>query len=397
MSTRYGVPYMGSKNDIAVQIIEHLPQARNFYDLFAGGCAVTHAAMVSGKFRNFICNDLQGMGVQLFINSIEGRYANENRWISREDFFRLKSTDPYVALCWSFGNNMRDYMYSVVVEEWKYALHNTYFFGDMQLLWAMGINPTGDTRKWLKTHENECKDKYIRWYFESKSMPVPTDEDRQNTEQLLNATKAQALEFLQRAFRVSGLRPKDINEYTGTQMFGHWFTPCQWQFPTPDMYAKLCEIIPTLPSANSYEYVYLTQRLQRLQSLQRLQRLQRLQSLQSLQRLQSLQGLQGLQKSYDQVEIQPNSVIYCDPPYQGTAQYITGSFGHANFWTWCRQQRELVVVSEYNAPDDFVQVAKFTHKSKLQGGMKNVGTNTEQLFVRRDQLHLLHNGKLFAL
>ena len=31
MSTRYGVPYMGSKNDIAAQIIEHLPQARNFY------------------------------------------------------------------------------------------------------------------------------------------------------------------------------------------------------------------------------------------------------------------------------------------------------------------------------------------------------------------------------
>ena len=370
MSTRYGVPYMGSKNDIAVQIIEHLPQARNFYDLFAGGCAVTHAAMVSGKFRNFICNDLQGMGVQLFINSIEGRYANENRWISREYFARLKDTDPYVALCWSFGNNMQNYMYSVEVEEWKHALHNAYFFGDMQLLWAMGINPTGDTRKWLKMHGNECKSKYIQWYFESESMPVPTDEDRQKTEALLNATKAQALEFLQRAFRASGLRPKDINEYTGTHMFSHWFTPSQWQFPTPDMYAKLCEIIPTLPSASSYEYVYLTQRLQSLQSLQ---------------------------KSYDQVEIQPNSVIYCDPPYQDTAQYITGSFDHANFWAWCRQQRELVVVSEYNAPDDFVQVAKFTHKSKLQGGMKNIGTNTEQLFVRRDQLHLLHNGKLFAL
>ena len=44
MTNRYGVPYMGSKNDIAEQIIQIVPQARNFYDLFAGGCAVTHAA-----------------------------------------------------------------------------------------------------------------------------------------------------------------------------------------------------------------------------------------------------------------------------------------------------------------------------------------------------------------
>lgn len=73
MKTTYGVPYMGSKNDIAAQIIDLLPQARNFYDLFAGGCAVTHAAMLSGKYRNFICNDMQGMGVQLFMDSIAGK------------------------------------------------------------------------------------------------------------------------------------------------------------------------------------------------------------------------------------------------------------------------------------------------------------------------------------
>ena len=48
MIKRYGVPYMGSKNDIAEQIIDIVTQARNFYDLFAGGCAVTHAAMRSG-------------------------------------------------------------------------------------------------------------------------------------------------------------------------------------------------------------------------------------------------------------------------------------------------------------------------------------------------------------
>ena len=405
MIKRYGVPYMGSKNDIAEQIINIVPQARNFYDLFAGGCAVTHAAMLSGKFRNFIANDLQGMGVKLFIDSIAGKYANETMWISREDFFSKKDTDPYIALCWSFGNNMQTYMYSNEIEEWKHAIHNAYILNDMRLFWSMGINPQGDTRQWIREHEKECLVKYIQWYFESKSMPVPTDEDRRKTDELLNDTKAEALSMLQKAYRESGLKQKQINEHTQTVMFVHWFTEHQWEFPTPDMYRKLCEIMPTLPSADSYEYVYITQRLQRLQSLQRLQRLQslqilesmqRLQNLQRLQSLQSLQSLQILQKSYNDINIDENSVIYCDPPYMNTAQYVTGDFDTNAFFDWCRKQKELVVVSEYDAPDDFQCVAIFNRRSKLQGGIKGYG-NAERLFVRRNQINMFNRQKLFNI
>ena len=395
---------MGSKNDIAEKIINIVPQARNFYDLFAGGCAVTHAAMLSGKFRNFIANDLQGMGVQLFTDSVAGKYANETRWISREDFVSKKDTDPYIALCWSFGNNMQGYMYSKEIEEWKHALHNAYILNDMRLLWSMGINQQGDTRQWIIEHKKECLSKYIKWYFESKSMPVPTDEDRRKTEELLNTTKAEALSILQKAYRESGLKPKQINEHTQTFMFGHWFTSSQWQFPTPDMYRKLCEIIPTLPSVESYEYVYITQRLQSLQSLQRLQSLQSLQSLESLQRLQSLQSLQRLQrlqrlqKSYEDIHIEENSVIYCDPPYANTKQYVTGDFDTKSFFEWCRKQTELVVVSEYEAPEDFQCVEIFNRRSKLQGGTKGKGNGKEErLFVRRNQINMFNRQKLFSI
>ena len=50
-----------------------------------------------------------------------------------------------------------------------------------------------------------------------------------------------------------------------------------------------------------------------------------------------------------------NSVIYCDPPYQGTTGYKIGSFDHDKFFRWCRKQAEnnIVFVSEYDAPDDF--------------------------------------------
>ena len=45
----------------------------------------------------------------------------------------------------------------------------------------------------------------------------------------------------------------------------------------------------------------------------------------------------------------------CDPPYQGTTGYKTGAFDHDKFFEWCREQakKNVVFVSEYNAPDDF--------------------------------------------
>ena len=42
----YGLPYKGSKAKIADRILNLMPSAGTFYDLFAGGMAVTHAAML---------------------------------------------------------------------------------------------------------------------------------------------------------------------------------------------------------------------------------------------------------------------------------------------------------------------------------------------------------------
>ena len=54
---RYGMPYMGSKNQIAKWVIEHLPKKDNLYDLFGGGGAITHCACESGKFKHVIYNE----------------------------------------------------------------------------------------------------------------------------------------------------------------------------------------------------------------------------------------------------------------------------------------------------------------------------------------------------
>ena len=121
MAKSYGVPYMGSKNSIAPWIVEHLPRAEVLVEPFAGGCAVTHCALEAGAFERFVCNDIVD-APQLFVDAIAGKYADEERWISREDFFMFKDADPYIRYCWSFGNNGRDYLYSREIEPLKHAL-----------------------------------------------------------------------------------------------------------------------------------------------------------------------------------------------------------------------------------------------------------------------------------
>lgn len=97
-----------------------------------------------------------------------------------------------------------------------------------------------------------------------------------------------------------------------------------------------------------------------------------------LQQLQQLERLELSSRSYDEVQILPNSVIYCDPPYQGTSGYLT-SFGHSKFWDWVRKQDQPVFVSEYQAPQDIQVVAAFNKKTRLSTqGMTH--TKPEKLF-----------------
>src|SRR5690554_6823322 len=86
---------------------------------------------------------------------------------------------------------------------------------------------------------------------------------------------------------------------------------------------------------------------------------------------------------YLELEIPPNSIIYCDPPYAGTTGY-KDKFSHDEFWQWCRDkvaEGHQVFVSEYNAPDDFKCVWEKQVNSSLT---KNTGAKkaTEKLFTQ---------------
>ena len=69
----------------------------------------------------------------------------------------------------------------------------------------------------------------------------------------------------------------------------------------------------------------------------------------------NIKGIHFYNVNYTDVEIPPESIIYCDPPYQGTTKYKNG-IDHNIFWQWCRgkiREGHSVFVSEYTAPDDF--------------------------------------------
>ena len=69
----------------------------------------------------------------------------------------------------------------------------------------------------------------------------------------------------------------------------------------------------------------------------------------------NLQGASLISGSYREHSSIENCLIYCDPPYEGTTPYKTGSFNHDEFWQWCRDmsQKNTVFISEYNALEDF--------------------------------------------
>ena len=124
---------MGSKSKLANRIVSLFPRADHFFDLFCGGSAVSHCTLLRGSYPHIHINDINPMMPEAFVKALQGGFDDEDRWISREDFFRLKDSDPYVAICFSFGNNLKTYCYGPDVEPIKKALHYAIFFDSYEL------------------------------------------------------------------------------------------------------------------------------------------------------------------------------------------------------------------------------------------------------------------------
>jgi hypothetical protein len=142
--TRYGLPYKGSKNKIADWVCDQLPVADNFYDMFCGGCAVTHAQLVRGMFRRYIINDIRPELPDTFVRAAHGTLNIDYRWVSREEFFRRKDEDIIVSLCYSFGAaENKGYIYGEDIEDFKHDYHVAIVDGNVEPMkrWGYDLTP----------------------------------------------------------------------------------------------------------------------------------------------------------------------------------------------------------------------------------------------------------------
>lgn len=103
---------------------------------------MTHAAILSGKYKSFLVNDKYPYGLRLFRMGVNGELNDPKylRWVSREEFEKEKETDPFVKLCWSFGSNGKDYIYGAKIEPTKKALHYAVMFDDWTYMEQIGLS-----------------------------------------------------------------------------------------------------------------------------------------------------------------------------------------------------------------------------------------------------------------
>ena len=362
----FGLPYQGSKSSIAKDIVTVLPGGNRLVDLFCGGCAVTDYAMKkTDKFKRFLINDINGRNPNIYIRALSGGFRNEDRWISRQDFFKLKETDDYVRLCFSFGNDCRTYMYGTQIEPYKEAIHSIVFWEDYSKMEALCPAVVGIAHEYC-----DNKDRKGRRLAFGKAVAA-------------HVKAMGSVEYWQSNPMFRAVKIKWSEERRG-------MSSCQWNRGSPLESLERLERIKSLQSLESLE------RLQSLESLISLERLQSLEIRKSLQSLESPERLESLESLGEEAPIvvsnddyrsyvyKDGDVVYCDPPYAGTNGYGRG-FDHEAFWQWCRTRDFPVYVSEYRAPEDFISIW-CKEKRRLFNDRGLSANSVEHLFLHKKWL-----------
>ena len=132
-----------------------------------------------------------------------------------------------------------------------------------------------------------------------------------------------------------------------------------------------------------------TKRKGELEQLQQLQQLLQLEQLQQLERLQRLQQLCFYNKSYEQIEIKEDSIVYCDIPYEGTAEYDKNkTFNRSKFLNWAAEINSSVYISEYNISDARFKVARIRDKRSIKASK----TKNNKALIKKEKIYVNEYG-----
>ena len=134
-------------------------------------------------------------------------------------------------------------------------------------------------------------------------------------------------------------------------------------------------------TTNIPEFLYPYLNVEQHSKMEQLNHLKQLQRLERLEQLERLQQLTFYSTSYENIPIKDNSIIYCDPPYSGTADY-QNSFSTSKFLDWASEKNQPVFISEYNIPDPrFHLVFTIAKRSMLAGAQEGNAKKEERVYA----------------
>lgn len=105
-----------------------------------------------------------------------------------------------------------------------------------------------------------------------------------------------------------------------------------------------------------------------------------------LAKMKTLKDVQLSNKSYKDVELLENSMLYCDIPYKNSVGYSVGDFHHEEFYKWAEQKQLegfTVLVSEYskNVPEGWEIVWQHESKKDIRNS-EGVQENTIEVLMK---------------
>lgn len=357
---KYGAAYQGSKSKIADEIISLLPNKKYFIDTFAGGGALAHCALESGKFEHIIANDLQTREIleAHFLWTPEQHLEFQKKWITKEEF--EQTNDLYIKTCWSFSNNRKAYIYSKACYEYKRLLHNAICFGK------------------YKEFEDYCG----------------IDLSEIDSYDDLNERRKAARRAILKALRPYSFKETiNSNTHIPKEIYDAILAGNKdWRNLQSMEATKKGKAIDELQKMQSMEATKQTKGLVNIISSENLERTKYSKNVESLAQQENLLRSKSITASnisitsvsYDEIDLpDPNeTVIICDPPYRNTQGYQV-EFDNDKFEQWCidrAREGYEVFVCEYNIENPAFEEIWEKEVINTGGGNKNQKRSIEKLY-----------------
>lgn len=341
MKKSFGLPYMGSKNETAENIVSVLPRGRRLLDLFGGGASVTHAALVSGRFEQVIYNDLDPLMVDM-LRRLKDEPLPPLRFVDRVEFKERYKVDPMVFFCWKFPGSRPEYLFGPGSEKLHELIFKLYEererpgLGEYRFQMALG-DPQGWATDALETvgiynfttDEVKRAEGVILWHMDKirNLLNKSLKEHGQTVAYCVKLTNTGASHFFQKcqqhvpnmdalkalerggAITVSDELLDAINKYKDSVKELRYMKDCRQAYKSD--WADVIQL-------NKPRSIY--RRLEAVADCLK----------------QNADMITISNGEYNAVEVLPDDVIYLDPPYQNKEGYNSGGLDYGALLEWIK-------------------------------------------------------------